>query len=134
MNTRALHGLTARRISDNGITLEYVIETDAGDGSSDVIVNVIPLNGSVNALQPKDIERLERAGIFVKNGISIVISECPEEQPDRIIYNNKIYRVINWTFEYSYTFLETNYGTVVTTCDEMTIQNATFEAPSGSGL
>jgi len=133
MNTRALHGLTARRISGDDIALEYITEIDSGDGSAVVATNIVLLKGSVVALQPRDVERLERAGIIVKNGVTIVISECPDEQPDRITYGDKTYRVVNWTFEYSHTLGSGYYGTVVATCDEIPIQGA-VESPGGSGL
>lgn len=133
MNTRALHGLISNRISGDDIALEYAVETDSGDGSSVVTPYIVPLKASVGALQPKDIERLEKEGIIVKNGVTIVITECPEEQPDRISHGDKTYRVINWTFDFSYILGSGNYGTVITTCDEMTIQNAEAETPGGSG-
>jgi hypothetical protein len=134
MNLRALHGLVASRISGDDIALEYAVETDSGDGSAVVIPYIVPLKASVGALQPKDIERLEKAGIIVKNGVTIVIPECPEEQPDRISHDSKIYRVVNWTFNFSYTLGSEDYGTVIATCDEMTIQEAEDETPGGSGV
>jgi hypothetical protein len=123
----------ANRISGDDIALEYAVETDSGDGSAVVTPYIVVLKGSVGALQPKDIERLEKAGIIVKNGVTIVIPECPKEQPDRITHDNTVYRVINWTFDFSYSLGSGDYGTVITTCDEMTIQEAEDETPGGSG-
>jgi hypothetical protein len=134
LNTRGLHGLYANRISGDNIALEYDVYTDSGDGSAIVIPHIELLKGSVTALQPRDIERLEKAGIVVKNGVTIVIPECPKEQPDRIAYDDTNYRVVNWTFEYSYTLGSGDYGTVITTCDEMPIQNAEDANPGGSSL
>jgi hypothetical protein len=134
VNTRALHGLTANRISGDDIALEYAVETDSGDGSAVVTPHIVLLKGSVGALQPKDIERLEKAGVIIKNGVTIVISECPEEQPDRITFDSTIYRVVNWSFDFSYTLGSEDYGTVIATCDEMTVQGADDETPGGSGV
>lgn len=133
MNTRALHGMVARRLASDDIALEYVTETDSGDGSAELVTNIVLLKGSVLPLQAKDIARLEKAGIITKNGVTIVISECPEEQPDRIVHNDKLYRVLNWTFDYSYTLGSGRYGSVITTCDEITIGNAEIIESGGSG-
>lgn len=134
MNTRGLHGLYANRISGDDIALEYDVYTDSGDGSAVVTPHIVLLKGSVTALQPRDIERLEKAGIIVKNGVTIVIPECPREQPDRITHDDTSYRVVNWTFELAYILGSGDYGTVITTCDEIPIQNATASSPGGSGI
>ena len=131
MNTRALHGLIASRIAGEDIALEYSTYVDSGDGSAVVTPYIFLLKGSVGALQPHDIERLEKAGIIVKNGVTIVIKECPEEQPDKITHAGKNYRVLNWSYNFDYVLGSGNYGTVIATCDEMTIQGATY-SPSGS--
>ena len=81
----------------------------------------------------KAIVVLERAGIIVRNGVTIVMQDCPEEQPDRITCGDKTYRVANWTFDFEYYLGSASYGVVVATCDDMTIQNAVAES-GGSGL
>lgn len=133
MNTRAMHGMVSRRLASDDIAFEYVTETDSGDGSAEVMTNIVLLKGSVLPLQAKDIARLEKAGIITKNGVTIVISECPEEQPDRIVHAGKTYRVLNWTFDYSYTLGSGRYGSVIATCDEITIGNAEIIESGGSG-
>jgi hypothetical protein len=132
MNTRGLHGLTASRIADKEITLEYSTYTDSDDGSAIVETTSIQLKASVASLQPKDIERLEIAGIICKNGVTIVIPECVNEQPEKIIYNDKNYRVVNWSFDFDYVLGSQKYGTVIATCDLITIPNASI-LPGGSG-
>ena len=124
--------MTSSRISGDDIALEYMTYADAGDGSAVVTPNIVILKSSVGVLQPRDIERLEKAGIIVRNGITVVIPQCPEQQPDRIIYGSISYRVVNWAFDFDYTLGSENYGTVIATCDEMPIQGATY-TPQGSG-
>ena len=132
MNTRGLHGMTASRIADKDITLEYSVYTDDDDGSAIVETTSLPLKASVAPLQPKDIKRLEIAGIICKNGVTIVIPECIKEQPEKIIYNDKSYRVVNWSFDFDYALGSQEYGTVIATCDLITIPSVPISS-GGSG-
>ena len=133
MNTRGLTGMASDRIASELVTLRYAHETDTyGDGS--VVINYTDLlcSASVGILQPKDIERLEKAGIIIRNGVTIVITQAPENRPDTVIYEEKQYRIVQWSFdkEYAspsfdpYDLYATWYGTVIATCDEVPIQGA----------
>ena len=129
MNLRGMSGLTASRITSESIFLEYDEYDEYGDGSQTVITVTLEKRGSVGILQPKEIERLEKAGIIVRNGATIVIKEAPRVQPERVIYGYKTYRVVSWAFDFEYEQDEfigfdeynTQYGTVVALCDEITI-------------
>lgn len=120
MKTRVMQGLTANRISSEAVALNYPTYEDAGDGSLTVTPVYTITPASVGALQPNEIERLEKAGIIITGGITIVIPSAPsEDEPDSITYNGINYRVINWS-----PVNENGNITVVTTCDEMPIAGA----------
>ena len=119
METRGMQGLTANRASSETVTLNYPTFTEADDGSAVVTPTTLTCAASVGALQEKDIERLEKAGIIVKNGVTIVIPCAPSGQPDTITHHNKNYRVVNWSEKN-----ENGNLTVVATCDEITIPGA----------
>ena len=113
MNTRGLQGGVASRICTELVTLEYNDEYDNGDGSSTVMVTPVASYASIVALQPKDIQRLEMAGIVVKNGITIVLPGENYAKPDRIITDEySVYRVVLWSIA---------NGIIVATCDLITI-------------
>ena len=114
-----MQALMANRVSSETITLIYTSYTDSGDGSAVVIPVKKVCSGSVGALQAKDIERLEKAGIKVKNGVTIVIPSAIETQPDSILHGNKSYRIVNWSDKE-----ESGNHTIVATCDEITIPGA----------
>lgn len=133
MNTRGLTGLSTNRITSEIILLRYVHETDTyGDGA--VIINYTELlcQASVGILQPRDIERLEKGGIIIRSGVTIAIRQSPEKRPDTITYDGKAYRVVAWAFDKEYESASfdaydvdaTNYGSVIATCDEITITGA----------
>ena len=120
MKTRGVTGLVASRITSEQVSLDYAVSTPAGDGSEVVSYATVIRAASVGVLQPEEIERLEKAGIVVRNGAVIVIKEAPSGQPDRIIYGATTYRILSWTFHEEYE-TDKKYGTVVTLCDESTI-------------
>jgi len=123
MKTRGMQGLTSNRAASETVTLKYVSYEDSGDGSAVVTPEEIECAASVGELQAKDIERLEKAGITVKSGITITIPDAPDgEQPDTITHDSKDYRVLNWSVR-----KENDCYTVVTTCDEITISGVEFE-------
>jgi hypothetical protein len=113
MKTRGMQGLTANRISSETVTLNYPTYVDSGDGSAVVTPVYIISPASVGALQPNDIQRLEKAGIIVTGGVAIVIPSAPSGQPDSIAYGGKVYRVVDWSM-----ITENGNNTVVATCDE----------------
>lgn len=113
MNIRNLQGGVATRISSEIITLEYYDEYDDGDGSATPVETKVVSGASVGALQAHDIQRLELAGIIIKNGVTIVIPLSVADIPDTIIHNvdeytNIKYRVVNWSRA---------HGITVMTCD-----------------
>jgi hypothetical protein len=114
-----MQGLIAGRISSEVVELNYPTFADSGDGSAIVTPNIIIKMASVGVLQARDIERLEKAGIIVRAGVTIVIPSAPEGQPDTITWHNKKYRVVAWV-----TVKENDNLTVVATCDEKTIEAA----------
>jgi hypothetical protein len=117
MQTRGMQGLTANRISSETVTLNYpTFDDSAGDGSAVVTPHLLPYAASVGALQPNDIERLEKAGIIITGGVTIVIPKAPPGQPDSITHQGKVYRVVDWS-----PVKENGNNTVVATCDEMPI-------------
>lgn len=133
MNTRGLTGLSSNRISSELITLRYAHETDLySDGSVTITYTDLITAASVGILQPKEIERLEKGGVVIRNGITIVGHQAPSKRPDTIIYDGKHYRVLNWAFikEYEadsfddYDAYATDYGTVVAACDEENMTGA----------
>jgi hypothetical protein len=119
MNTRGMQGLTISRASSESITLRYTNSTEQIDGTATVVNTDIPCKASVGILQERDIERLEKAGIIVQNGVTIAIPTAREQQPDTIIHGTKKYRVINWAATQ-----ENGNVSVVATCDEITIPGA----------
>lgn len=119
MNTRGLQGLTAGRISSETVTLIYPKYTDSADGSAEIKNNEINSPASVGILQARDIERLEKAGIIVRAGVTIVVPRAQENPPDKIIHGKKSYRVVEWAITH-----EGNNKSVIATCDEITIQGA----------
>lgn len=119
MQTRTMQGLTANRASSETVTLNYPTFVDSGDGSAVVTPVTLTCAASVGVLQAKDIERLERAGIMVKVGVTVVIPCAPAGTPDTITHGIKKYRVINWVEEN-----ENGNLTVVATCEEITIPGA----------
>ena len=125
MNTRGLTGLSSSRIADVDVDVIYNVLTDDDDGSSANDPITENLKGSVVALQPKEIQRLQEGGITVKNGISLLIKEAQEDRPDKIIVNNDSWRVVNWSFSFEYVDTigssEINRGTVVAVCDKILI-------------
>lgn len=128
MNTRGLQSMTAARIADVECEVKFNHSTLQDDGSSLNAVETIDTMASVVPLQPKEIQRLQEGGINVRNGVSIVISNVPNQRPDQIIASGKSWRILNWTFVYAYDDIDeydeyvTEFGTIVATCDEMTIE------------
>ena len=121
MKTRGVQAGVAQRISSETVTLEYYDEYDNGDGSGTPIYSEVVSGASVGALQARDIQRLERAGIIVKSGVTIVLPFSDQTRPDRIVHNvdettDVSYRVVDWS--------RAN-GITVVTCDLMPIGNAT---------
>lgn len=127
MNTRGLTGLASSRVADVTVTVVYnVLAPDEnGDDGSDVVTPFYEYpRGSIVALQPKDIQRLQEGGITVNNGISLLLRSAREDRPDKISVNNKLWRVVTWSFTYEYTEENggsgsTARGTVVAVCDEI---------------
>jgi hypothetical protein len=120
MNTRGVQGGVAQRISSETVTLEYNDEYDNGDGSATPVYSEVVSGASVGALQSRDIQRLELAGIIVKNGVTIVLPFVPVLRPDYITHNydeykNIRYRVVDWSVAHSIT---------VATCDLVSIGSA----------
>ena len=128
MNTRGLQSMVASRIADVECQVIFNHSILRDDGSSRNVIETIPTMASVVPLQPKDIQRLLEGGITVKNGVSIVTENVPNKRPDKIIADGKSWRILNWTFVFSHNELDeygdevTEYGTTVSTCDEMTIE------------
>jgi hypothetical protein len=116
METRGMQGFVLSRASSEDVTLIYYSAIENEDGSSTLYPEEVPTKGSIAELQPKDIERLEKAGIIVRKGITIGIPEAREAAPDTVIYNGKNYRVANWAAK-----KESDNISVVATCDETTI-------------
>jgi hypothetical protein len=120
--------MTAARISDVSCEVLFNHSTLQDDGSSLNTVETIDTMASVVPLQPKEIQRLLDNGITVRNGVSIVVTNVPNRRPDQIIADSKSWRILDWTFVYAYTDVdeydeyEEEFGTIVATCDEMTIE------------
>jgi hypothetical protein len=119
MNTRNMQGYTAIRISSESVFLNYPTFVDSDDGSAVVTPTALPYMASVGDLQKDDIERLEKAGIIIKSGVTIVIPSAPVGQPDTITHGTKNYRVVDWA-----TKEENSNLTVVATCEEISIPGA----------
>lgn len=111
MLTNGLLGLAANRICAEPVTLIYVREVDAGDGSADVTDVPVESLASVTALQPKDIQRLQFAGMEVKDGVTIVLP-FGTPRPDKIVHEEKTYRIIAYADQ---------HGATVCTCDKITV-------------
>jgi hypothetical protein len=122
MKTRGMQGLTANRIASETVTLNYSTYEDSGDGSAVVTPVETECAASVGALQAWDIERLEKAGIIIRSGVTIVIPEAPDTQPDTITHGSRNYRVVNWSGKH-----ENETYTVVATCEEITIAGVSEE-------
>jgi hypothetical protein len=120
--------MTAARISDVECEVLFNHSILQDDGSSLNTVETIYTMASVVPLQPKEIQRLLDNGITVRNGVSIVVTNVPNRRPDKIIADSKSWRILDWTFVYAYTDvdeydeIEEEFGTIVATCDEMTIE------------
>lgn len=113
-----MQGFVLSRASSEFVSLLYYNSTENEDGSATLSPVEIESKASVGILQPKDIERLEKAGIIVRAGITIAIPSAQTvDQPDTVIYDNKNFRVVNWSAKN-----ENNNISVVATCEEMTIQ------------
>ena len=109
MNTRGLQAGVVSRITTETVTLVYNDEYDNGDGSARVTDDLVTSPASVVALQPKDIQRLEIAGIIIKNGVTIVLPGENYARPDRILRDEYTsYRVVMWSIA---------NGIIVATCD-----------------
>jgi hypothetical protein len=119
MNTRGMQALALNRASSEFVTLIYTAYTDADDGSAIITNTSVQSPASVGILQAKDIERLEKAGIKVRNGVTIAIPRAQETPPDTIVNGDKTYRVVDWA-----TANENGNISVIATCDEMTIFGA----------
>lgn len=100
MNTRGLQAGVASRISSETVILEYNDEYDNGDGSATPVYTEVVSGASVGALQPYDIQRLELAGITVKDGVTIVLPFSLKTIPNSILVvtdeyeENKRYRIV----------------------------------------
>jgi len=130
MNTRGLTGMTTNRAADTDVDFVYNVLTALDDGSSTNDPIVENLKGSVTALQPKDIQRLQEGGTVVKNGITLLVSKARDLRPDKIIIDSQEWRIVNWSFVREY--LEdnggsgfTSRGTAVAICDEILTGSAT---------
>jgi len=121
MNTRSMQAFAASRIKTDTVYLNYPVFVDSGDGSSVVTPSSTPCQASVNDLNSNDIQRLEKAGIIIKQGVTIVIHSAPYDyEPEGITYSGKNYRPVNWAVT-----TENGNITVVTTCEEVSIPAAT---------
>ena len=122
MNTRSMHAFAASRIKSETVYLNYPTFVDSGDGSAVVTASATPCQASVNDLNSNDIQRLEKAGIIIKQGVTIVIHSAPYDyEPEGITYGDKSYRPVNWAVT-----TENENITVVTTCEEISIPAASI--------
>ena len=121
MNTRSMQAFAASRIKTDTVYLNYPVFVDSGDGSAVVTPSSTPCQASVNDLNSNDIQRLEKAGIIIKQGVTIVLHSAPySHEPENIVYSGKNYRPVNWAVT-----TENGNITVVTTCEEVSIPAAT---------
>ncbi|MBN2401994.1 MAG: hypothetical protein JXN64_06320 [Spirochaetes bacterium] len=111
-----MQGLVANRIASEFVSLIYSEYDEYSDGSAVVTNETVNCRASVGALQAKDIERLEKGGIIIRNGITIVIPETADTQPDIVIYDNQSYRVVEWALK-----KEGDNNTIIATCDQIPI-------------
>ena len=126
MRTRGLTGLGSHRIADTVVGVVYNHLTLDDDGSSAIVEETEYLYASIQALQPKEIQRLQEGGIVLKNGVSMLIADARNDRPDKILYYSKKWRIINWSFSFEFVQEnggsgETYRGTVVATCDEIIV-------------
>ena len=117
MQTRNLQAFVASRIKTDTVYLNYPSYSDSGDGSAVVTTTSTPCAASVNDLNSNDIQRLEKAGIIIKQGVTIVIASAPYSiEPHDIVYNGKYYKPVNWAVAE-----ENSNITVIATCEEISI-------------
>jgi len=125
MNLRGLQSMVARRLADTTCDVIYNTLTPDDDGSSAVTEIPLTLKASIKPLQPIDIERLQKGGIEIQEGVSIVISEARAERPDRIEADGKKWRILSWSFIPAYENESgMPIGTVVAQCDEIRVTAA----------
>ena len=97
MQTRNMQAFAASRIKTDTVYLNYPTYSDSGDGSAVVTATLTACKASVNDLNSNDIQRLEKAGIIIKQGVTIVIHSAPSaDEPENITYSGKNYRPVNW--------------------------------------
>ena len=121
MNTRSMQAFASSRIKTDTVYLNYPVFVDSLDGSAVVTASSTPCQASVNDLNSNDIQRLEKAGIIIKQGVTIVLHSAPySHEPENIVYSGKNYRPVNWAVT-----TENGNITVVTTCEEVSIPAAT---------
>ena len=122
--------MTTSRISSECVVLEYRHYDEYGDGSAVITTETLEKKASVGILQPHEIQRLEKAGIIIRNGATIVIKDAPEFAPDKIIHGHKTYRIVQWAFDKEFEQSDgwdeytQQLGTVVALCDEISILGA----------
>ena len=117
--------MAARRYADTICNVIYNYLTPDDDGSAAVTETVLTLKASIKPLQPIDIERLQKGGIEVQEGVSILISEALEERPERVEADGKKWRVLSWSFIPAYENESgMPIGTVVAQCDEIRVTAA----------
>lgn len=122
MNTRSMQAFASSRIKSETVYLDYPVFVDSLDGSAVVTATLTACKASVNDLNSNDIQRLEKAGIIIKQGVTIVIHSAPYEyEPEGITYSGKNYRPVNWAVT-----TENGNITVVTTCEEISIPAASI--------
>lgn len=120
MNTRSMHAFAASRIKSETVYLNYPTFVDSGDGSAVVTASATPCQASVNDLNSNDIQRLLKAGIIIKKGVTIVIASAPTtDEPEDITWSGKNYRPVNWAVT-----VENDNITVVANCEEISIPAA----------
>lgn len=124
MRTRGLQALIANRIATETVGLVYPQSTESGDGSAVVTNTIKYAPASVGRLQPKDIQRIEKGGKKVRNGITVVLPDTENSEPDTITYNNVSYRIIEWDVETEDNDFDNFTNTIVATCDEIPIAGA----------
>lgn len=117
MNTRNLQGGVASRISDQSVVLEYYSEDDNGDGSATSVFLQVVSHASVIPLQSTDIQRLELAGLYIKDGVTITFPATDSTAPDTVTHNvdeytAKKYRVVKTA---------NDNGIMILTCDFMSL-------------
>lgn len=114
MLTRNLLGMAANRICTESVTLIYAEAVDNDDGSATVTDVSMLSMASVTALQHKDIQRLQFAGLKVKDGVTIVLP-FGTKQPDRIAHGVHEYRIVSYA---------SDHGATVCMCDKISLAAA----------